>query len=79
MARIFDVIPAKAGIQKKIFLSHPEFISGSINEMLKQVQHDKKSLDSRLRGNDIRHFFRAAQQHKYKSRHDTILLNRILK
>ncbi|WP_410526079.1 transglycosylase domain-containing protein [Rickettsia endosymbiont of Ceutorhynchus obstrictus] len=33
--------------------SHPEFISGSINEMLKQVQHDKKSLDSRLRGNDI--------------------------
>jgi hypothetical protein len=29
MVRISDVIPAKAGIQKKIFLSHPEFISGS--------------------------------------------------
>ncbi|WP_341790011.1 hypothetical protein [Rickettsia endosymbiont of Polydrusus tereticollis] len=56
MAQIFDVIPVQAGIQKKIFLSHPEFISGYTKKMLKRVQHDKKSLDSRLRGNDIRHF-----------------------
>ncbi|WP_341792854.1 MULTISPECIES: hypothetical protein [unclassified Rickettsia] len=35
------VIPAQAGIQK--INSHPEFISGSINEMLNQVQHDKKA------------------------------------
>ncbi len=40
MDQIFDVIPAKAGIQKNY--SHPEFISGSVKEMLKQVQHDKE-------------------------------------
>jgi hypothetical protein len=33
---------------EKIFLSHPEFISGSTKKMLKRVQHDKKSLDSCL-------------------------------
>jgi hypothetical protein len=54
MAQIFDVIPAQAGIQKKIFLSHPEFISGYTKKMLKRVQHDKKSLDSCFRRNDIK-------------------------
>ncbi|WP_341793333.1 MULTISPECIES: hypothetical protein [unclassified Rickettsia] len=29
MARIFDVIPVKTGIQKNTIISHPEFISGS--------------------------------------------------
>ncbi|WP_341790061.1 hypothetical protein [Rickettsia endosymbiont of Polydrusus tereticollis] len=51
------VIPAKAGIQKKN--SHPEFISGSTKKMLKRVQPDKKSLDSRFRGNDIKNSSRA--------------------
>jgi hypothetical protein len=41
------------GNPEKTLLSHPEFISGSIKKMLKQVQHDKKSLDSRFHGNDI--------------------------
>jgi hypothetical protein len=34
-----------------------------LKKMLKRVQHDKKSLDSRLRGNDIQHFFRTMQQY----------------
>ncbi len=29
VARIFDVIPVKTGIQKNTIISHPEFISGS--------------------------------------------------
>nr|WP_253307522.1 hypothetical protein [Rickettsia endosymbiont of Ceutorhynchus assimilis] len=86
MARIFDVILAKGGNPEKTLSSHPEFISVSIIEMLKQVQHDKKKPGlprrhfvpprndglygplwlkltlMRLRGNDIRHFFRAMQQ-----------------
>ncbi|WP_342270315.1 hypothetical protein [Rickettsia endosymbiont of Orchestes rusci] len=41
------VILAKGGNPEHY--SHPEFISGSINEMLKQVQHDKKSPDSSFR------------------------------
>ncbi|WP_342269805.1 hypothetical protein [Rickettsia endosymbiont of Orchestes rusci] len=41
------VVPAEAGIQE-IQKSHPEFISGSIKKILKQVQYNKKSLDSRL-------------------------------
>ncbi len=67
MARISDVIsasyviPAKAGIQE-IQKSHPEFISGSIKKMSKQVQHDKKNLDSRLRGNDIEDISKTMQQ-----------------
>ncbi len=42
MARIFDVIPAQAGIQKKVSQSHPEIISGSFLIDTEQVQHDKK-------------------------------------
>ncbi|MFY9590153.1 hypothetical protein [Rickettsia endosymbiont of Halotydeus destructor] len=37
---------------RKLAKSHPEFISGSINEMLKQVQHDVR-LDSRFCENDV--------------------------
>ncbi|MCC8369445.1 MAG: NADH-quinone oxidoreductase subunit L [Rickettsia endosymbiont of Oxypoda opaca] len=61
MARISDVIPAKAGIQE-IQKSHPEFISGYIKKMLKQFRHDKKSLDSRFRGNDIEGISKTMQQ-----------------
>jgi hypothetical protein len=32
----------EGGNPEKIFLSHPEFISGSTKKMLKRVQHDKK-------------------------------------
>ncbi|WP_341793977.1 MULTISPECIES: hypothetical protein [unclassified Rickettsia] len=62
---MFYVIPAQAGIQKNY--SHPEFISGSIiyyKKMLKQVQHDKKSLDSRFRGNDIENLNPTIMLHK---------------
>ncbi|WP_342270523.1 hypothetical protein [Rickettsia endosymbiont of Orchestes rusci] len=55
MARIFDVIPAQAGIQKIIIISRPEFISGSTTRDAQNLfSMTKKSLDSHLRGNDIR-------------------------
>nr|WP_253308573.1 palindromic element RPE3 domain-containing protein [Rickettsia endosymbiont of Ceutorhynchus assimilis] len=44
------VIPAQAGIRKIIVILN--LFQDLFQEMLKQVQHDKKRLDSRLRGND---------------------------
>ncbi|WP_342270223.1 hypothetical protein [Rickettsia endosymbiont of Orchestes rusci] len=62
--QIFDVIPAQAGIQKKHFYVILNLFQDLLMRCAKLVQHDKKSLDSRLRRNDILPLYRAMQQRR---------------
>lgn len=75
MARISDVIPAKARIQE-IQKSRPEFILGYIKKLLKQFRHDKKSLGSRFRGNDIEDISKTMQQSRRGCNMTTLRLTR---
>ncbi|WP_342270224.1 hypothetical protein [Rickettsia endosymbiont of Orchestes rusci] len=59
---MFDVIPVKTGIQKKHFYVILNLFQDLLMRCAKLVQHDKKSLDSRLHGNDIENSSHATTQ-----------------
>ncbi|WP_341793972.1 MULTISPECIES: hypothetical protein [unclassified Rickettsia] len=57
--------PRKRESRKK-YKSHLEFISGSTKKDAKNLfSMTRKSLGSRLRGNDTRHFYQATQQRSF--------------